>query len=247
MGIIVTNKTETGSSLPRLANGESPDVFPGSPLAVIGLWIFALRERFRYIESMPMPWVWTDDLRPDDNEDGDPLPDGEPRKLMIESAYNVEKSARNYCPAIYVGRNGGPVKADKIAIDNFVGLKKETGFRAFNCHGVMPITFECESENHGESSTIAETAWAFVLTTRDIFRNDFGLHDIKEPTLGDTVPTKRDKEIWVTPVQFTVTYDIRWGITPIAPKLRDLAVEISGQEGAANYFVQLALRDEASD
>lgn len=247
MGIIVTNKTQSGASLPRLATGESPDVFPGSPLAIIGLWIFALQQRFLYSASMPMPWVWVDNLRPDDDEDGDPLPAGEPRKLLIESAYNVEKDNRNYYPAIYVGRNGGPVKANKISVNNFVGQKKETGFKAFHCLADMPITFECESENQGESSTVAETAWAFVLTTREIFREDFGLHDILEPILGDTVPVKRDKEVWVTPVQFNVQYDVRWGVTPIAPKLRDLALAISGQGGAADYFVQLALRDETLD
>lgn len=239
---VVVNKGITGTPLPRL-DGENPDVFPGSPLSIIGLWIFALRQRFIYNNSTPMPWVWVPDLVPKESEDANPLPDGEPRKILIESSYNTEKANRNYYPAIYVGRSGGDVTADKISINNFVGQYTPTSFKAFHCYATMPVVFECESENQGESSIIAETAWAFVLTTRDIFRGDFGLHDILEPRLGDTTVTTRDKTIWSTNVQFRVTYDVRWGITPIAPKLREILLNITRTEGVNRYLTQLVTRE----
>lgn len=242
-GIIQVNRAPRNTRLPRLAEGEGADVFPGSPLAVIGLFVFAVRARFEYTPAAPLPWAWDDTMRPEDDEDGDPLPDGSPRKLLIESTYNVSNPQRNYRPAIYVGR-GGNVTANKVSVDNKVGVHKQTGLTAYHCFASMPVTLECEAETSGESSAIGETAWAYILTTRDIFRKDFGLHEITEPMLGETVATKKDKETWVTPVQFQVQYDMRWGVTPIAPKLRDIAVTLSGDAGGDDFFKQLALRDD---
>ena len=243
-GIIQVGRGICNTALPRLGEGEGVDVFPGSPLAVVGLWVFALRARFEYDPAAPLPWAWDTDLRPEDDEDGEPLPEGVPRKLLIESSYNVDKPNRNYRPAIYVGRGGGQITASKVSVGNKVGTQVTTGFQAYHCYATMPVLFECEAETSGESSSIAETAWAYVLTTRDIFRQDFGFHEITAPNLGDTAPSKKDKEIWITPVQFSVQYDMRWGTTPIAPKLRDMAITLTGNEGGDDFFVKLALHDE---
>ncbi len=243
-GIIRVDQGPRNTTLPRLGEGEGVDVFPGSPLAVIGLWVFAVRARFEYTPSAPLPWAWDDVLRPDDDEDGNPLPDGSPRKLMIESAYNVDNPQRNYRPSIIVGRGGGPVTPNKVSVDNLVGQHIPTGLKAYHCYATMPVVLECNAETSGESSSIGETAWAYILTTRDIFRKDFGFHEITEPVLGDTVPSKKDKEVWVTTVQFQVQYDMRWGVTPIAPRLRDTAIQLTGNTGGDEFFVRLALRDE---
>jgi hypothetical protein len=221
---------------------EGADVFPGSPLAVIGLFVFAVRARFQDTEASPLPWVWEDTLSPFADEDGFPIPDGSPRKMQIESTYNVSNPERNYRPAIYIGRGGGVVSANKVSVDNRVGTHIPTGFNAYHCYANMPITFECEAETSGESSAIAETAWAFVLSSRDIFRRNFGFHEVTEPVLGDTEPSERDDEIWITRVQFQVQYDMRWGVTPIAPKLRDLAVRLSEKDGSEDFYRSLAVR-----
>ncbi len=235
-GIIEVNKGYRGNPLPRLAEGEGTDVFPGSPLAVIGLFVFALRARFGDTEWAPLPWMWDDELRSDIyTEDG-------PIKLYIESTYNVSNPERNYRPAIYVGRGGGTVTIDKISVDNLVGVHLPTGLTAHHCYATMPVTFECEAETSGESSTIAETAWAYVLSSRGILRRSFGFHEVTEPALGDTAPSKKDKETWVTPVQFRVQYDMRWGVTPIAPRLRDMAVQLSNGVGGNEFFRSIAER-----
>jgi len=241
-GIIEVNKGYRNNALPRLAEGESPDVFPGSPLAVVGLFVFALRARFQDTNESPLPWVWEETLSPLADEDGFPLPDGSPRKMQIESMYNVSNPERNYRPAIYIGRGGGSVTADKVSVDNRVGLHIPTGFTAYHCYATMPVMFECEAETSGESSAIAETAWAYVLSSRDILRRNFGFHEVTEPVLGDTDPSERDKEVWVTRVQFQVQYDMRWGVTPIAPKLRDLAIRLSKDVGGEDFYRNLAVR-----
>lgn len=242
MPLIITNKNWRNQSLPRL-EGEGSDVFVGSPLAVIGLWLFAIRQRLAFSPETPMPWVWDPSYRPADDQDGNPLPDGSPRKVVVESAYNTEKAIRNYRPAIYVGRGGGSVQPMKAAIDNLAGVYQPTGLRVFHCMAGMPIIIECESDNAGESSALAETVWGFILATRDIFRKDFGLHDVTEPSLGDTIPGKRDKEVWSTTVSFNVTYDQRWGTEPIAPVLRDIKMQLNAQQGSsAEFFESLVLQ-----
>ena len=240
-GIIEVNKGYRNNALPRLTE-EGSDVFPGSPLAVIGLFVFAVRARFQDTEDSPLPWVWDETLVPFATEDGFPIPDGSPRKMQIESMYNVSNPERNYRPAIYIGRSGGVVSANKVSVDNRVGTYLPTGFNAYHCYANMPITFECEAETSGESSAIAETAWAYILSSRDILRRNFGFHEVTEPVLGDTEPSERDDEIWITRVQFQVQYDMRWGVTPIAPKLRDLAVRMSKDVGGEDFYRNLAMR-----
>jgi len=235
-GIIEVSRGYRNNALPRLAEGEGADVFPGSPLAVIGLFVFALRARFGDTEYAPLPWVWDDELRPD------PYAEDEPTKIFIESTYNVANPERNYRPAIYVGRGGGAVTIDKVTVDNRAGVHLPSGLTAYHCYATMPISLECEAETSGESSAIAETAWAYVLSSRDILRRNFGFHEVTEPALGDTAPSKKDKETWVTPVQFRVQYDMRWGVTPIAPRLRDMAVQLSSAEGGNEFFRSLAAR-----
>lgn len=238
-GVILTDRGYR-YRLPRLTN-EGVDVAPGTPLAVIGLWVTALRYRFNRNPAEPLPWVWDANLRPSDTEDGVPVPEGEPRKLLIEAAYNVEKSARNYRPAIYVDRE--TVTADKVVTDNLAGRYIPTGLNAYFCQSNVPITFYCESENAAESCLIADTAWFFVLATRDIFKKEFGLYDIREPVLGKTVPIDEDKQVWQTPVSFVVTLEVRWSTQPIAPMLRDIKAKIALTGDPNLYYHEVVLRD----
>lgn len=222
--IVRTNKGTMGNALPRL-EGEGADIVPGSMLAVIGLFVYALQSRFAFSESEPLPWAWGPSLKPADDEDGTPLPEGSPRRLYIGSAYNVELNSRNYRPSIVVGRRG-EVTVAKMTLDNYVGGIIPTGAKAHHIMATMPLVIECNSETAGESSTIGELVWLFFLATRDIYRKDFGLHELSEPSLGETIPSKQDKEIWTTPISFYVTYDIRWGTVPVAPRLRELVVDL---------------------
>lgn len=244
-GIVKTNEGVFHTRLPRL-NGENVDIMPGSPLAVVGLWIEALRFRFNANPAEPLPWVWMNNLQPAEDEAETPLqPDptdphkviGSPRRLLIDSAYNIEKAARNYRPALYVGR--GAVRPIKHSLNNLAGEYMPTQYKAYHCLAAMPILIECEGEAAGESSTIGETVWAFVLSCRDIFRKEFGFHEITEPSLGETSYSVSDKPVWSTPVQFEVQYDVRWGVKPIAPFLRDLNLKLQSPD----YLLEVAARD----
>jgi hypothetical protein len=136
-----------------------------------------------------------------------------------------------------VGR--GIVRPIKLSINNLAGKYLPTQIKAYHCLASMPLTIECESEAAGESCTIAETVWAFVLSCREIFREALGFHEITEPILGETLPSTTDKQVWVTPVQFEVQYDVRWGVKPIEPLLRDLNLKLQSPD----YLLEVAARD----
>ena len=232
MPIIQVDETMTGTKLPRL-QGEQGELYIGSPMAVIGLFLFALRERLRHTGTGDLPWVWTGDLGGESEE---------PRKVLIDSVYNVKRGTRNYRPAIYVGRGGGLLQPLKQKIGNKVGVQFKTGMQAYHTMANMPITIECESETAGESSALGELVWGFILSTRDLLRADFGLHEVSEPVMSDTLPETLDKEIWTTTVQFTVSFDSRWGTTPIAPILRDMYAKFN-QADDGDFLRTLAVRD----
>jgi hypothetical protein len=235
-GIVQTTRGVT-----RLID-EHPDVSPGTSIAITGLWLKALRYRFNANPREPLPWVWEPSLRPEDGENEEPLPEGEPRKLMIEAALNVEKSQRNYRPAIYVGT--GDITAGKAAVDNFVGEHLPSNYRGFHSMATLPMFFECRGENGGESALIGDTAWMFVLATRDIFREAFALNEITNPSLSRTQQdTSTDKEVWTTSVSFSIQFDVRWTTKPIAPLLREMAIELSNTANAVTYFHNLVFRD----
>ena len=243
MGGVILTDQGIRYRLPRLVD-EGVDVCPGTPLALIGLWVTALRYRFNRSPSEPLPWVWDANLRPSDVEDGQPVTEGEPRKLLIEAAFNVEKSARNYRPAIYVDR--GAVTANKVVLDNMAGRYVPSGLTAYFCQADVPITIYCESENAAESCLIADTVWFFILATRDIFRKDFGLYDIREPAMSETRPIDEDKQVWQTTVQFVVTLEMRWTTTPIAPLLRDITAKIALTGDPNLYYHPVVIQDLGS-
>lgn len=240
MGGIVLTQPEHS---PRL-QGEHQDIMPGTPLAVLGVWLAALRYRFNDNQGEPLPWVYNSDLRPEDDENAQPRneEEGEPRKLLIEAAFHTEKEVRNYRPAIYVDR--GTITPMKHHVDNFVGKYIPTGYKAYHAMANMPITFLVDSESAGECSLIADTAWFFVLATRDIFRKDFGFHEISNPTMGPTQPQPaQDKTVWQTSIEFNVQFDLRWTTKPVAPFLRDINLAINKSSDAQLVYHEIALRE----
>lgn len=239
--IIETDKNWRKDALPRI-KGEDPLIAPGTPLAVIGLLLAAVRYRFMDSgDGEPLPWYWDEEhsLQPPDDC---PANENNRYPILIEAGFNVSTTARNYRPAIYIDQKSDiiPIKA---VVDNRAGQNIPSGQKAYWTIAEMPIIIMCEAEKPAESSILGDTIWFYILATRDIFRSSFGLDDITEPTLSATRPSEQDKTVWQTSVQFTVRIVLRWGTRPIAPLLQDIQAKIS-QVGDANlYYHQIALRD----
>ena len=237
--IITTPDDWRGQPLPIL-EGESPLIAPGTPLAVIGLFMAAIRYRFTDPgNGEPLPWYWDIELTPE-SECVEPVDNRQ--KLLVEAGFNVDSSSRNYRPAIYVDRNGDVI-ATKVVIDNRAGQDLPSTEKAYFALAEFPLLIECDSETPAESAILADTVWFFLLATRDVYRENFGLYNISEPTLGPTRHAEYDKEVWQTTIQFTVQIELRWGTRPIAPLLRDIAAKIQDSGNPDVYYHQIALRE----
>ena len=200
---------------PRVPDQQA-DIAPGSPLAIVALFNEIIRERFR--PGNGLPWVWS----PNGTAGCDELntPDS-PRKIVIEPAFNEDPEVRNARPAIYVDK--AETIAGKVVVNNFVGQQLTTGFQAFYTLATVPIEIECVGAK-GESATIADLTWFYLLAGRQQIMATFGLHDLTPPVLGRTGPYEADKLVWSTKVTFECQINVRWTTLPISPKLAEIVL-----------------------
>ena len=211
--------------VPR-ADGQSPSIIvEGSPLALIGVFVSFLRERFTPTNNPPN-YVW--------NEDPNAA------SVIIESAYDLEgNTVRGKKPAIYVDKDqtvyGKSVLGDRA--EHRIRDQAEGQW----CLSTVPLIIDCVASRKGPSAILGDIVHWTLHTCSDVLQKTFAFHDMSPPALGRTVPYEDDREAWTSPVTFTVQYNVRWGIVPVAPLLHEIALKIR-QSGAStdDYFVDIA-------
>lgn len=202
--------------------GQQADIMPGSPLAVLALVTEIVRERFR--EANGLAWVWADGETPTATETGETVEEGgEPRKIQIEPSFNEHTEVRNYVPAITVDK--GETAARSVVLGNLAGKHLQSGLTGFYAMGVIPIVITCTSDKKGESATLGDVVWFYLLAGRELIMKTFGIHDMSMPTLGRTTPGEKGKTEWVTPVAFSLELPLRWSTKPIAPLLNGMVLK----------------------
>jgi hypothetical protein len=193
------------------------DVFYGSPMALVGLFVEVARARFRDDNAEALPWVWRENLLvPADADDAVDAP----RRLYVESAYTSNKEVRNYRPAVFVEK--GPTVPVKTVIGNRSGALLHKGIETFYTMAQVPIELACVSEERGESAQIADYVWFHLMACRLLIGEAYGVHNVGEPQIGKTAPyrlTEGNRDSWTTPVTFECVVEYRWKTTPIAPLL----------------------------
>lgn len=200
--------------------GQHRDILPGSPSAILAIFTEIVRERFR--PGNDLPWEWDGSVTP---KQGALNTAASPRKILIESAFSELSEVRNFRPAIYVDK--GPTQTGKIVTGNFADQHLPTGKRTFFAQSRIPITISCESARKGESGTLADTVWFYLLGALEPICATFDFHELTPPQLGGTVQIEKDKPGWVTQIMFAVTTNIRWTTTPIGPVLQQIKTNIS--------------------
>lgn len=209
----IDNKNQ---AVPRIP-GQQADIAVGSPLAIVALFTEIVRERFR--PGNGLAWAWNENSTPQKTEDNT---EDQPRRIVIEPAFNEDTEVRNFRPAIYIDK--GETAAGKVALGNFVGQHLPTGLRAFYALGTIPMDIEVVSDAKGESAILADITWFYILAGRDLIRSSFGLHELTPPILGKTVPFDGDKPAWSTHITFELQFDLRWTTLPIGPLLNDIII-----------------------
>lgn len=204
---------------PRV-DGQHPDILPGSPLALIGVFVDIARARFRG-ENIGIPWTWREDptvLETDEN-----TPEA-PSLIYIESAYTEDPDARNRLPAIFVDRDDMTLM--KGDVGHRAAIHQPTRTEAFRAYASVPMVFECAAQKRGESSNIGYFLWEYLSASTFIIREFCSVHDITPPVLGKTNVQRRlssNIEAWVTPVTTTLLVKYMWVTKPIAPVLQEIA------------------------
>lgn len=209
-------------NFPRI-QGQQKDIVPGSPTAVLACFLEVARERFR---EDGLPWKYAENLTGEKNEAGQP---GNPRKLQVELGFSQQAVARNYRPSIYVTR--GDMQARQAVIGNVAGRYLPTDTTGYYATAPVPIDFEIVSSSGGESANLADTLFFYLAANRDLIRKLYGIRDVTLPMLSGTQQGQRDKNEWITHVRIEVELTMRWITQPIAPRLREVIMELSADDG----------------
>lgn len=209
---------------PRV-EGQQADVAPASPLAVVALFTEVVRQRFR--PENELAWVWTPNPTPSSGESNTP---DAPRKILIEPAFNTQVQVRNFRPAIFIDR--GDVSAHPVTVNNVVHTRLTDMKEWYYTIATMPIEIEAVSGSKGESATLADLVWFYLLAGRRAISSTFGLHEISNPTLGGTVPFESDQKAWSTRVSLVAQIHLRWSVTPIAPLMAGVTVNYRASDAS---------------
>lgn len=226
---------------PRL-DGQHPDVFPGSPLALIAVFVETIRLRFSQDNAYKLPYYWEQDPTPRPEEENT---DDSPRKILIESQYLQYPDARDFRPAIFVERGDTPFS--KIVVGNRAEYSAAEDANLYIMHATTPISALCVSKDRGESMSIGDIVSFYLASLLPELRATFGFQDATMPVLGATQVYRRssnDIEEWVTPVTLQITCKHIWREQVIAPKLREIRLSLGlGEPGATPTITEHILYD----
>ena len=193
-----------------------------SPLDILGMFLNVIRVRFGSLQSSSFPWTWD--------------PDISKTHVFIEAGAGEEATVKDARPAIYVDR--GPIVFPKVVVGDFAGMNHKTGKKAYYTTGTGQINIDCISKNRGESAILGEIVQSFILMTSDLIISQYYFRYITPVTLGGTEGWEKDDRLFNTRVTSQISYDVKWGMTPMAGKISE--VFTTHEVNSAPNFSQMA-------
>lgn len=215
---------------PIQVEGSHANLWISSPLTLIGIFIAVLQERFdaETFSDPVLPWAWERDLKT--------------TGIFIESGFNSKMEARNIRPAVWVDRaqnNYGRVSVgDQDQMPVNVKFRHET----FYSTAETDMLIDCTSSERGESMLLGSIVQDTLHMTARFIEASFGLRDMSPVILGRTVPYEKDKDLWNSPVEFRVFYEVRWAGVPMATLLERLYMKIADKSDPETYFRNFILK-----
>jgi len=197
-------------------------VAAGSPLAIQGIFLEVIRERFS--ENAGLDWVWRDDPTTTD--------------ILIEASYNEETESRSQTPAIYVTRL--QTRPQQTEIGDRAGVRLKDHLEGFSALMDVAMSIECVSNDTGESAIIADIVQFLLIASSDEIQKQFGFYNLEHAIMGQTTPFEAATPKWSTPLNFTVSFWVRWSQVPIAPLLQQIAQRAYANKDS-NFFMQTVL------
>lgn len=210
--------------VPRV-DGQHPDIFPGSPQAVIGVFTKCLQVRFSGENARDLPFVWDAEPQQPENNSSSAT---KPSRLYIASEYTAEPDARDRTPALLVDR--GTTQLQKITVGNLAKIHLPSRLETYTAWAFVPIAVLCNASTRGNSANLGDIVFAFFASTNHLIRAAFNIHEISPPTLGETVPYRQNNgkvPVYSTTVTLTTMIQYQWTTLPIAARLQEVAVKMN--------------------
>jgi hypothetical protein len=203
-------------------------IAPGSPLALIGLFVELIRKRFS--ADSGLPWVWDNDVKK--------------TGLAIESAFVGTTEHRDFSPAIFVDKEDTVI--GRTVVGDRAGAVLTSQQDVFYGLASVPMSIEVISSTRAESTIIADIVQYFLHASSDLIQSKFNLHEMTPVTLQKCVPFERDTELWTTSITFTIQFTVRWSTKPFQPLLQQIQLDIqkSESESATEYFESIVFSYE---
>lgn len=204
---------------------DAERIVAGSPLAVQGIFIEILRERFAEDANLDVVWK------------ADPTETG----ILIEAAYNEETDARTNTPSLYVERV--QTIPSNIVVGDRAGVRLKDHLEGFYCIMAVDLQIDCVANDRGVSSVIADIVQWMLLASSDVIQRYFGFRDLAKPMMSATVPFERNQTKWNTPITMQVQYEVRWAQMPIGPLLQQIGSRITMANATSpeEYFHEVTL------
>lgn len=199
---------------------QAAQIVPGSPLAVTGIFLEVLRERFG--EGQEVPWTWRRDVTLTD--------------VMIEAGYNAELAARGTSVGIYVNRN--QTVPGTIVIGDLAAARLPKLIEVFTLMMTSSYSIDCVSPDKGESALLADTVQFTLIGANNLIEGYFGLHSLGMPIMGQTLPFEHGPTKYSTSLSFDVQYQTTWRTQKLRPLLQQVMVRVTdaatGMDAAGN-------------
>jgi hypothetical protein len=204
-------------------------VMAGSPLAVQGIFLEALRE---YFQDPDAPYRWNTDANTSE--------------IIIEAGLNPMPEQANCSRGVFVVRGGSD--ASKIMLGNRMGVDIPTGQEGFYANMVTSLQVECVSAAKGECEILGDFVQHFLIASRQIIEAQYGFQDMTLASMGPVGVYSIDENLYSVTLSFSTTHAFRWTTVKIAPVLAQLVVHMKTRVGPSPLpGTPAAESEEASD
>lgn len=189
-------------------------VMAGSPLAVQGIFLEALRE---YFTNPDAPYHWNTDANT--------------TEILIEAGGNPMPEQANCSRGVFVLRNGSD--ASQIMLGNRMGIDLPTGQEGFYANMVTSLQIECVSAAKGECEILGDFVQHFLIASRQIFEAQYGFQNMTMASMGPVGTYNADDNYYSVSLTFQTTHAFRWTTVKIAPVLAQLVVHMKTRMGGS--------------
>jgi hypothetical protein len=207
---------------------EQRNVQLNDPLALIGAFIYIVRERFQ--ENNGTRWTWRDNKTATD--------------INIEAQYEKNTESRDVKPGCFIDK--GQTVYKQVALSNRDQWSPSIQTRRleqFYMAVETDIKIDCVAQTKGESVILADIVQQHIICSQRIIETYFTLRKVSPSIMGRTEPFLKDSTLFNSQIEFRVETEFRWATLPVAPVMREILVNTNTDiNEQTNMFRQIYIQ-----